>query len=523
MLVPTVIEASQKADRNSESITTLQEDMDAAEDGIDNITITVNYINYLGTLDIYNISWEIGTFKTNGSPPDIVNVKRIRTSAKIKFDNSIKLDTISGYKYMVWYYAREDSAYYDNTRTDGGNSGWIESGTDYTVDANTWCNISIAKISESGTYEAVVDTWKNYIYQTQNGNIVPEIRRQKNEINEIDNRLQIIENEFNKNELPSYWKTYFAQNDNAIIDELCNIGNHGVTYVFFTDYHYVQSEYNYQGFTWLPLIMKHIKDKYPVNNFIFGGDILTNNATRLEALQILEKFRDDYNFLQLKNIFGNHETNPYGNQQLSDDDVYSILFRGMGMENSVKLNAGMYWHYDNDAQKVRYIALNTGLGTITYWNEQTEQHEWFINTLKNTPDNYHIIILPHVMFSLKDGELVLNSIGTNIKTIVDAYANRNSGTWNTKPYDFTNSKGIIACIMTGHTHNDGVLNSDAGYPIIATVCDAMWGSNQNVNRGTSARNTINEHAFDIVCINTAAKTIKCVRIGSGSERNYSYT
>lgn len=346
----------------------------------------------------------------------------------------------------------------------------------------------------------------------------------KNFVPIIYENQQIIE-ELNSHKLPSYWETYLQEKAVDIKNAVYAVGNHGIVFQFFTDFHLPQSDVNYRGYTTLPQVLAYIKKYCFVNDVIFGGDIVQRNDTAEEATSVLEQYALDFAELKPLNILGNHDNNPYGGDPVGSAIVdtgtlYSILFRNM--ENRVKLEPNMYWYMDNEVQKVRIIALNTGVGVLSEWNADTAQHQWFVDTLANTPNGYTIVVIPHVFFQLSGGTLALSGIGNSIKSIVDAYANKGSGTWQGISYDFTQAGGTVACIMCGHTHNDGMIMSTAGYPMIGTVCEAMWGSQQTVTRGTQAKETTNEHAFDVVCLDTSSKTIKCVRVGSGSNRTFTY-
>ena len=346
----------------------------------------------------------------------------------------------------------------------------------------------------------------------------------KNFVPIIYENQQVIE-ELNSRKLPSYWETYLQEKSVDIKNAVYAVGNHGIVFQFFTDFHLPQSDVNYRGYTTLPQVLAYIKKYCFVDNVIFGGDILQKNDTEEEAISVLEQYALDFAELKPLNILGNHDNNPYGGDPAGSAIVdtgalYSILFRNM--ENRVKLEPNMYWYMDNEVQKVRIIALNTGAGVLSKWNTDATQHQWFVDALVNTPNGYTIVVIPHVFFQLSGGTLALSGIGNSIKSIVDAYANKSSGTWQGISYDFTQTGGTVACIMCGHTHNDGMIMSTAGYPMIGTVCEAMWGSQQTVTRGTQAKETTNEHAFDVVCLDTSSKTIKCVRVGSGANRTFTY-
>ena len=326
--------------------------------------------------------------------------------------------------------------------------------------------------------------------------------------------------------LPPYWETYLQEKAGQIRNAVRAVGNHGVVFQFFTDFHRPQSDVNYRGYTTLPQLLAYIKKHCFVEDVIFGGDVLQKNATAEEAAAVLEQYAQEFAELKPLNIVGNHDGNRYGGDPAGSapvgaDTLYSILFRGM--EGRVKMGPGLYWYRDNDAQKVRLIALNTGMDTAGEWNADAAQHRWLVDTLAGTPEGYTLIVIPHVFFQLSGGALALSAIGSSVKAIVDAYAARSSGTWQGVSYDFTQAGGTVACILCGHTHNDGVMMSDAGYPMIGTVCEAMWGSQQTAARGTQAKQTTNEHAFDVVCLDTGSKTVRCVRVGSGADRTFSYS
>lgn len=326
--------------------------------------------------------------------------------------------------------------------------------------------------------------------------------------------------------LPTYWETYLQEKAGQIREAVRAVGNHGVVFQFFTDFHRPQSDVNYRSYTTLPQLLAYVKKHCFVDDVIFGGDVLQKNATAEEAAAVLEQYAQEFAELKPLNIVGNHDGNRYGGDPAGSapvgaDTLYSILFRGM--EGRVRMGPGLYWYRDNDAQKVRLIALNTGMDTAGEWNADTAQHRWLVDTLAGTPEGYTLIVIPHVFFKLSGGALALSAIGSSVKAIVDAYASRSSGTWQGVSYDFTHAGGTVACILCGHTHNDGMIMSDAGYPMIGTVCEAMWGSQQTVTRGTQAKQTTNEHAFDVVCLDTGSKTVQCVRVGSGADRTFSYS
>lgn len=462
---------------------------------VENIESNIHWLYFDGT-------FEIGSLTTGGA--NTISTVRVRSS--FIHTQDCKLNVLDGYHYAVHYYATD----HDTNSSD--RDYWIDS--EYTLRTDyPYFRYVVEKVPSATVLESEIDTYAEAVRIDVRTKLTADI-------DAIADRVSSLES---ADTLPEYWESYLATRIPQINNAICDVGNHGIVFAFFSDYHYPQSEAYYLGYTWLPKILKRIKEKCPVETFVNGGDLLTNNPTAAEALAILEQFREDYNFLGLLNVLGNHDKNHYGSEELSDDDVYAILYRGMGMEKSVTLDPGMYWYLDNDAQKTRIIALNTSTETYNVWMAQTAQHQWLVDTLNSTPSGYTIVIIPHVFFALSSGPLVVSAIGQDIQSIVDAYATKSSGTWNGIAYNFGNAGGTVACVLCGHTHNDGMIESSAGYPMIGVVCDAMYGSSQSVTRGNSAKGTVSEHAFDIVCVDTTAKTINCVRVGSGFDRTYTYS
>ena len=80
--------------------------------------------------------------------------------------------------------------------------------------------------------------------------------------------------------------------------------------------------------------------------------------------------------------------------------------------------------------------------------------------------------------------------------------------------DLVHSK--VICVLSGHRHADGTVETSAGVRVIASTCDAV------LEQGslTRTRRTISEGAFDVVQIDLTNSKIYLTRIGAGSNRSY---
>ena len=83
--------------------------------------------------------------------------------------------------------------------------------------------------------------------------------------------------------------------------------------------------------------------------------------------------------------------------------------------------------------------------------------------------------------------------------------------------DFTNITSDIVAYISGHNHRDASVVSDNTL-FISTTCDACYSDDGH----GGVIGTITESAFDVYCINKANKILKAIRIGRGSDREWTY-
>ena len=319
--------------------------------------------------------------------------------------------------------------------------------------------------------------------------------------------------------LPAYWQTYLSSKAADIDAAIASVGNHGDYFSFFTDYH-INSNQQHTS-----LILKTIREAHRIAFDVFGGDALTNH-TKANALQFLHKFESDFEHSGFFPLVGNHEKNPYNNAEdvLTDDDIYPILFKRLEKDPKVSLRPRMYYRIDNGTQSIRYLFLNTDTASNgADWYLDSAQIQWLENELNSTPEGWYVVIFTHMFYSNSTGTEI-DGIGTLLKRICNAFQSRTTytSTSASHTFDFTNAKGKMCAIITGHVHADYADTSNA-YPIIATICDTNQAQQQpsgsTVDRTTG---TINEQAIDLFFIDTTAKTIDTIRIGAGSDRSFTF-
>ena len=126
-------------------------------------------------------------------------------------------------------------------------------------------------------------------------------------------------------------------------------------------------------------------------------------------------------------------------------------------------------------------------------------------------------------FALRDASTLFagcDLLAHIVKSYNDKISGSYTGSYQTATFDFTNAAGTVDLIIGGHMHADysmdaNDINNPSGIPIIVTDTDSY-------RNHPNTQNTVNSQCFDIITVNYSTKTVKCVRIGRGNDRNFSY-
>ena len=340
----------------------------------------------------------------------------------------------------------------------------------------------------------------------------------KEDINKINNKIY-------ENGIPDYWMTYLNSKESDIEDALENAGNHGDLFIFFSDYHLVKNTLQ------TPKLIKKLYDKYGKIKVISGGDILNTHATKEASMKLLEEFIESFSDVELYNVFGNHDDNPYGSStdsHLNIDDYYPLLFKTLESNPNVSLNTNGYYYIDNRVQKIRYVILNTfGNGIGTSEPKHLEELDWFVSVLNSVEQGWYVVVVTHMFYEihLNPGtglHFVDKTYGLLIQAITDAYQTKQAGQYNGYTFDFQNASGNMACIITGHLHYDYSEELSTGYPVIGIIQDGILYPSAMEDNPSRETGTYTEQAFDLVSINTEDRVIKTIRFGVGDNRNFSF-
>lgn len=106
----------------------------------------------------------------------------------------------------------------------------------------------------------------------------------------------------------------------------------------------------------------------------------------------------------------------------------------------------------------------------------------------------------------------------NLISVLDAAKSNTIASFDGKTYDFREKNVDLICALCGDMHIDGYYVTSAGVNIIATTTDSL----QEEGGLSRSRDTITEQAFDVVIFNRETRKIKLIRIGAGTDREFTY-
>ena len=168
-------------------------------------------------------------------------------------------------------------------------------------------------------------------------------------------------------------------------------------------------------------------------------------------------------------------------------------------------------------------AVNDRFAVSCYGQKQLD---WLANVALDMPEGYGAVIATHV-----PPNMVYTADREQLAGIINAYCDKSTfsrsqlngvdgWTNSTVDVDFTDEKGEIIAVFTGHVHQDTIDTTTLACPIITIMA-----AGAQVNEGEALKRkfgTDTETSFDVVTINRKTRTINCTRVGAGKDRTIKY-
>lgn len=335
----------------------------------------------------------------------------------------------------------------------------------------------------------------------------------KEEIFRAFPQVMVGEDADDTKDIPSYFVSEISSAISTVKSNAFDVGIDGDSFVFITDVHW-QSNSKHS-----PALVKQVIDSINVGKIVCGGDLIGGGGKSAMIDLMSDCIKSFKNISRFYVLLGNHDTNKLGADSPSDYFSKGEAYALMQKESDFIMDYGnpCYFFFDNPTTKTRYICLDTGEESTAL---DTTQSNWLSNTLASMPSGYHALIFAHIIYQttttwhigLQPSELERTSFMNDVCNILDTF-NANS------------SDKSVEAIFGGHTHIDADFVTSGGIPIVLTDCDTRQTFTET-SSGSGVANhavgTINEQCFDITTIDYANKTIKCVRVGRGSNRTITY-
>ncbi|MBF7125639.1 metallophosphoesterase [Pediococcus pentosaceus] len=340
--------------------------------------------------------------------------------------------------------------------------------------------------------------------------------------------------------------------------------------VFATDHHYnIASDYDTFGATSLPKLtplwdsgLRKVLNATAIKNadaVVFNGDNVDEPITpnSYDAMLNDPTVERKMNVKELQDFFttasssatipafvlkGNHDQNYHASKGykdpsliISDAEWASMYKNAVRDYGEIRNGDSNYFYKDFADKKIRLIGLDSYDLPETVEDKaakfyrfessgfQQDQLDWLANTALKVSEGTTVVITLHHPV---DGTLASDSHVINhnvlyqiLSGFAEGKAGSASGTNSDVPvsvaYSFEGA-GLIAGVLSGHRHLDSNVTKN-GINYIETRCSSSALDSMIKDARWNDAGTPLEDAFDIVSIDTTAKTIDLKRVGAGSE------
>lgn len=333
--------------------------------------------------------------------------------------------------------------------------------------------------------------------------------------------------------IPTYYMDHLTGKISDIKTELAKHSD-PVCFFLFTDYHNLykdQSEGNAHG---TGDLIRYTGSKVGCNDAVFCGDLLSYENTEALMNSSIEAFLDEISGMnRLMIVKGNHDLNPYGSPNMTDEGYISRVMSVMDGNYGISITDKTYYFRDDTKRKVRYIVLDSRETSIDYSYSSgddaekafaTAEMQWFGETLQSTPEGYTVIVFSHVMWWGTSDQTSVQYSASNMQPVQMMYAYNTRSTYSGcgVTFDFSGGVAEAKVMLTGHTHKDFSQVFLSNVLVLSTSADSWAFANARPDYVTHTKGTYTEHVIDFMIIDPGAKTIDTIRIGAGSDRHFEF-
>lgn len=312
--------------------------------------------------------------------------------------------------------------------------------------------------------------------------------------------------------VPEYYMTYLPDKLETIRSLGETVCLNGEQFIFLTDYH------DYKNAKQSPALVKYLFENTGVKFIVFGGDNINLGHGYNDVFNEIAQFFGDFNFLdrnQMIVVTGNHEffSNLTSGHEESEIPTKAVLYYSLMNQRSLwTVSTDEYGDFilANPLSKIYYCVYSCDYEALIT-DAQVNAVADMVMELNN---GWHIMFIAHRLL-MGDASVIAN---TSVTGLADAIAAQSSVTINGVTHNFSTKDIDVLPLLSGHTHQDGMVRTTGGLPVIGTTTDAIELDLIN----TRTKGTVDEQAFDVVSLDMTNRIIYLTRIGAGSDRQYSY-
>ena len=390
---------------------------------------------------------------------------------------------------------------------------------------------SISDNVETAACKVIVSgsSYKTIVYTAPRNEYVWASSRNELVVFQYSDTIENLKNEISKDKVPFFYKGHLETKIKEIQDTAKNIVT-GDSFVFITDVHVAANNMI------SPLLIDEILSRTSIRNVFFGGDVPAAYGGEESLNEQSEKFRKSFSRVEMFfGAKGNHDFTIENSSSDSSGVTESISWNRDITLRKIEAKITAYnsdplnYYMDSALSKTRYIVLNV------YELSQSEEkknesykfypgmydgtYKWLEEALK-VDVGWDVIIFAH---SACDESISGYSKNLSpLNQLLDAYSRKGkrtiSGDFNNFSVDFSSASGKIIAYICGHNHKDETHVQNNGLLTISTTCDAHY-NDDGIQRTVG---TADECAFDVFFVDKKVKKIKSIRIGAGSDREFSY-
>lgn len=282
------------------------------------------------------------------------------------------------------------------------------------------------------------------------------------------------------------------------------------SFLFFTDLHLLNGNYNEQTMNdYISTIQKYYNST-PTSFVICGGDWIGNADLPSDAAFKLG-YIDGFMSAKFDNYYmlvGNHDTNYQGKAD-AESQTYTARLSPASIHNLWYRSKSRKTYYAFNGENTKFYCFDTGVeaqGFTAFSGYYFDEVKWFANSLLSD-NSEHIALALHIFFRTATTWDTTNVdyIADMIFDIAKAYNDRDSITIDGTSYDYQSATGKVEFAISGHTHTD-ISGTYKGIPVLITcsVDGHIYGT---------AKPT-----FDLIFVDYDNRVLKTIRVGNNLSR-----